>query len=276
MTDFLRDDRLNAEIAKVLQAAEKVAVIASPYIKLHHRILDVLRRLKQHPEVRLIILFGKSEGNFFNSVKKEDMLILMDMPNVQIKYQERLHAKFYSNERIAILSSMNLYEYSHNNNIEFGIKVSSSSLVETKFEREVRDFMKCVVDEAELIFQADPTYKSSMMGLKRKFTGSEVTINEIDKRLVSRSVVAKKKSRGPKVSRNQYGFCIRTGQKINLNLERPLSDKAYDVWSSYGDYEYPENYCHLTGEPSGGETCYDRPILRKNWDLYMELSDELS
>lgn len=62
-----------------------------------------------------------------------------------------------------------------------------------------------------------------------------------------------------------FGYCIRTGEKINFNPERPLSYQAFLVWIQYGDSSYQENYCHYSCEPSYGETSVSKPILRKNW-----------
>lgn len=69
------------------------------------------------------------------------------------------------------------------------------------------------------------------------------------------------------------GFCIRSGKQIALNHERPLSGDAYSVWSQYSDYDYPENYCHFTGEKSNGNTSVGMPILSKNWKKYLKVKD---
>lgn len=61
------------------------------------------------------------------------------------------------------------------------------------------------------------------------------------------------------------GFCIRTGKQIPFNVKRPFSAEAFSEWNKYGDEFYPEKYCHYSGEKSHGETCFDKPILSKNW-----------
>lgn len=45
----------------------------------------------------------------------------MKFPNIEIRYNERLHAKFYQNDSHFIMTSMNLYDYSLAKNIEVGI-----------------------------------------------------------------------------------------------------------------------------------------------------------
>ena len=51
-----------------------------------------------------------------------------EFPNIQIRYEKKLHAKYYSNESAAILTSMNLYSYSQDNNIEAGVLTKSGLL----------------------------------------------------------------------------------------------------------------------------------------------------
>ena len=71
----------------------------------------------------------------------------------------------------------------------------------------------------------------------------------------------------------QTGFCIRTGVSIPFNVEKPMSYEAFKTWSRFGDPEYPEKFCHFSGEPSNGDTCVNRPILRKNWKRAKEIFD---
>jgi hypothetical protein len=57
------------------------------------------------------------------------------------------------------------------------------------------------------------------------------------------------------------GFCIRTGEKIEFNLKKPFTYQAYRSWASFGNENYPENFCHKTGKPSNGKTSMRKPIL---------------
>ena len=66
------------------------------------------------------------------------------------------------------------------------------------------------------------------------------------------------------------GYCIRTGKRIPLNHEKPFSVEAYDVWLTFGDFNYPEKYDHFTGEKSDGHTSMSTPILNKNWKKYQK------
>ena len=56
------------------------------------------------------------------------------MPNIEIAHRKNLHAKFYANEDGSIMTSMNLYAYSQDVNIETGYHVDnreSKNQVET-------------------------------------------------------------------------------------------------------------------------------------------------
>ena len=56
---------------------------------------------------------------------------------------------------------------------------------------------------------------------------------------------------------NTSGFCIRTGVPIPFDIDKPLSYDSFKAWNKYGDENYPENFCHYSGERSNGE-----PVLK--------------
>ena len=69
-----------------------------------------------------------------------------------------------------------------------------------------------------------------------------------------------------KYSSNNEGYCIRTGVPIRFDIEKPFSYDAYWEWNQWGNIDYPENYCHFSGEESNGETSMEFPVLRRNWN----------
>jgi hypothetical protein len=54
-------------------------------------------------------------------------------------------------------------------------------------------------------------------------------------------------------------------------IEQPLSNKAFESWNRHKDENYPEKFCHFSGELSNGETSFNKPILKKNWKKAKEL-----
>ena len=66
-----------------------------------------------------------------------------------------------------------------------------------------------------------------------------------------------------KIENNKTGYCIRTGKKIPFNPKKPMSYSAYQSWVQYENYNFPEKYCHKTGELSNKKTSMANPILKK-------------
>ena len=129
MGKFIKGSELNAQLERLFEEATLDLVIISPFIKLHLRLVDILKSKKLLSELRIIIVFGKNQDNIVKSLNREDFIFLKDFPNIEIRYEPRLHAKYYANEKVALLSSMNLYDYSQNTNIEFGILTKRSGFL---------------------------------------------------------------------------------------------------------------------------------------------------
>ncbi|MCE7926795.1 MAG: hypothetical protein DYG98_27470 [Haliscomenobacteraceae bacterium CHB4] len=289
MAKFLTTFDINAELANLIRQAGSEIILVSPYIKLHTGIRDILALKKNDPEISITVMFGKNGDNIPKSLGKEDFDFLKTFPNITIRYSERLHAKYYANESSAILTSMNLYDYSQNNNIEFGI------LLKTNFVKDIAValagdpsldsqaygyFQDEVIPKARIMFRRAPEFDKGIAGtgVGKKYIRSVEQINDLEmyyrnvtgdaKSLKSVSVPPERQSAS---STPIQGYCIRTGKRIPFNPKRPLSDDAYKSWSQFSNSDYPEKYCHFSGEPSNGETTFARPILRKNWTRAKEV-----
>lgn len=274
MAEFLQGNKLNAAIEDVFEDCREQLIIISPFIKLHPRYRDCLKGKLNDPELQIIIVFGKNEEQIHKSFSMEDFEFFREFPNVVIKYEPRLHAKYYATEKTAILSSMNLYDYSQNNNIEFGIRTSTSFVNDLKkriagltLDYDAYEYFRKVYNNSETLFEKDPIFEKSFFS--KKYIESNIISDKLTEKLVKpekRKSYEKEKT----YSNFQAGYCIRTGEKIAFNPDRPLSESAFRIWNNFQDYEYQENFCHFSGEPSNGETCYSKPILRKNWKKSQE------
>jgi hypothetical protein len=119
--EFLFDTQLINKLTELISGAKSKLLLISPYIDLDARIMDVLNEKISKPNIEIYVLFGKNEGNYLKSFKRDSINFLMQFPNIEIRYNERLHAKFYLNEFEYIMTSLNLYDYSLANNIEVGV-----------------------------------------------------------------------------------------------------------------------------------------------------------
>lgn len=293
----------------IIREAETKLLLVSPYIRLHHRTVDALKSLKTRPEVRVTLCFGKAEGNYAKSFHPDALKFLKELPNVRIVYEERLHAKFYGNDEVSLITSMNLYDYSIDNNIEVGVLANHESRKGYDVAVQGWNYFENIVDEAVEVYDCRPEFEKTLLGFgKDKYLRSEVLRDDfLEQPDVSKFTRPKKAvvnptfesdikpSQGraiPKVTKpkspqktppqdnprtlasqgsvNLKGYCIRTGEEIPFNREEPMSPKAFKSWVRFEDEEYPEKYCHFSGEASDGLTSMAKPILKKNWKRAVE------
>lgn len=118
---FLFDNQLIASLENLIKNAKHKLLLVSPFIDLDRRIQDALKEKLTKHDFQLLVLFGKNEDNLYRSIKKDSLEFLKQFPNVEIRYNDRLHAKFYLNDFDFIMTSLNLYDYSLAKNIEVGI-----------------------------------------------------------------------------------------------------------------------------------------------------------
>ena len=298
MAEFITDNQINLVLEKMIIEADEFLYLISPYIKLHDRLKAELKSKLTTYNLAITVVFGKNEGDAEKSVKKEDIEFFMQFPNIKICYEKNLHAKFYASEDCSMLSSMNLHQFSQNTNIEAAILMYpkrsleqiANVLVSTQsIDGDAIKYFEKVIERSEEIYLTRPQFKKDFLGLTKKYTHSEIVTNKLNEFFTKKTytttgnVSATKKfayNRGdffeaePQYSQpayqkpsNQYGgrntaFCIRTGRPIPFNIKMPYCPEAFDTWSQFGNADYPEAYCHSTGEPSSGRTSMRTPILR--------------
>jgi hypothetical protein len=188
MAKFLTGNELNSELEKLFERADEQLILISPFIKLHDRYISTLRTKKDNPKIEIIIVFGKNEEDLSKSMKQEDFNFFKEFPNIEIRYEKRLHAKYYSNESSAILTSMNLYNFSQDTNIEAGVMTKATLLGnlasnfmtgEDTFDRTAWSYFSRVIEQSDLLFKKVPEYESTMLGLSKKYKSSKIEIDKL-------------------------------------------------------------------------------------------------
>src|SRR5690606_14293542 len=185
--------------------------------------------------LQIIVVFGKNEDDLKRSMSIDDLTFFTQFPNIQIRYEKRLHANYYSNERFAILTSMNLHKYSQDNNIESGVltkptllsrlsKGINKKITGDNLDDEALSYFHRVIEQSDITFEKEPQYDKGILGtgLKKKYTNSKVTKDTIKEAFRSingdfSSVFTEKVVRMVK-QQPTMGFCIRTGKPIPFNL----------------------------------------------------------
>ena len=283
MAQFVEGNNLNTTLENIIRNADEYLFLISPYIKLHDRIKDQLKLKRSNNELQITVVFGKAEkGN--NRITTEDAEFLKTFPNIEIRYEKNLHAKYYASEDGALITSLNLYDFSQNQNIEAGVFMETpTNLVgkltgwskDSKLEGEAFGFFCEVIENSDLLFKKTTGFESSMFGMKKAYSEPKIEIDELDLFFNSKEKYSsnfsgfKSYDKKPATSIPYHaaatGFCIRTGREIPFDLKMPYSQDAFRTWNKFGNEEYPEKFCHFSGETTNGETCYKKPILIKYW-----------
>lgn len=284
MSKFLTGKSLEEKLTDIIWNAKKYVVIISPFIKLDNHVRSIFDKIKATHEIHLILVFGKNEGYKQKSLREQDFEYFKDFKNISILYNKDLHAKHYCNEKEGLITSLNLYDYSMINNIEYGVHFSKNLLNPTeKLFDETEEFTDDLIfDKSHVVYLKKPQYKKRMFGLTKVFQNTTVLfdvsndffndydyeiklLSEFDNENLSDidKIYNKKPQRENEIEQEpEFGFCIRTGEQIPYNPERPFSYYAFKTWQQFENYTYEENYCHKTGKESYGKTSMNNPILK--------------
>lgn len=116
MAKFLNTKKAVSEIEDLIRDADQRLILISPYLRLSKGFRELLTYRNNLDKVTTII-FGKQDLN------PNEMKFLQGLRFVILKYNEDLHAKCYLNDHKMIITSLNLYEFSMNNNKEMGVLI---------------------------------------------------------------------------------------------------------------------------------------------------------
>jgi hypothetical protein len=293
MSQFLTGKALDEKLTDIIWNAKKELIILSPFIHLDEYCKEIFKKIKNNPDLELVVVFGKNENQTHKSLKPADLDFFKQFHNVVIIYCANLHAKFYANESEGLLTSLNLLDKSMTGNIEYGIALNNSTLNIDKLYKETYEYTNEVIKTNTCVFVKRPVYKKANLGFSKKFVESVVVYDETHKLYNNQYFKPKKYNdfeyeffeSDVKVTREEFsskqqeeklyktvkqdrynttpveGYCIRTGIKIPYNPKKPMSYDAFLVWAEYENYYFTENYCHRTGKYSNGKTCMANPEL---------------
>lgn len=177
MAKFITGEGLTEAIYDIIFEAKKELLIVSPYIKLDDYFKkEVFKHQIKNDELHLLIAFGKNENNPQKSFKKEDFEYFKAFRNVSIVYIPNLHAKYYGNESKGLITSINLYDYSFKNNIEFGVLSEASLLGLNKLDIESWEVCKEILKNNCAVFIKRPVYKKKLV-FGKDYKDSEVLLD---------------------------------------------------------------------------------------------------
>ncbi|MCP4614570.1 MAG: hypothetical protein GY845_38305 [Planctomycetes bacterium] len=222
MAKFLDTTGVSYHLQQVINNANEKLILISPYLKINDRLKQSLED-KDRLKIDIRLIYGKNE------LQPAENNWLKSLRSVRSSFCQNLHAKCYLNENQAIITSMNLYEFSQVNNNEMGIFV-------------IKD------DDSELY---GDIYDEAMR-LVRISDEIKISVSKVPKNTASKSA---------KPSSNVSGFCIRCRTQIHLNPMAPYCKKCFNAWKKYENDEYEEKHCHICGKTNKSSlikpSCYD-------------------
>ena len=120
MARFLNTKKSVSEIEDLIRDAGQTLILISPYLKLSKDFKELLSYRNSKDKITTVI-FGKVQLN------PEEMKFLESLRFVILKYKDDLHAKCYLNDEKMIITSLNLYDFSMNNNKEMGVLIEKAN-----------------------------------------------------------------------------------------------------------------------------------------------------
>ena len=186
------------------------------------------------------------------------------MPWVKTHVLEDLHAKCYLNEKEALVTSLNLYDYSMVNNVEMGVLVS----IKTGFwdfnlsEKDVKLYND-ILDQAQWIVKVSEEVSAPGVASATTQSRSPSSAQKSGK---------KRSSRPPREAAAvlENGFCIRCGTEINADPTKPFCKRHWRYWNKDKYDEYQQEFCHTCGKEYSATrlkpACY--PCYKKYKDAF--------
>jgi len=119
MAKFLETQTISSELLKLIKEAKDKIILISPYLRVNPQIQERLKTKSLSGTMsEIVMIYGKTE------LKSSELEWMKTIKDLKVIEKVNLHAKCYLNEDKAIICSMNLHDYSQQNNIEMGLMIT--------------------------------------------------------------------------------------------------------------------------------------------------------
>ncbi len=250
MVEFLNTTQARGEIEGILTKAKTNIVVISPFIKIND---DLVSRLNDagRRNVRITLVCREED------LKPEERMKIEETPNLELRFNERVHAKCFYNERCMVITSLNLYSSASGDNREMGVLLSSDTPQD-------RNALEDAKSEAQFIIRESSDARRN--GNTSRKPSDKVTPPKTAKR-EGKSIQDELSNFSGMETANKRidGFCLRCKAPIPLNLDAPYCPACYRIWAKYKDDEFEENVCHACGQRAN--TSMSKPLCRSCYNL---------
>ena len=225
---------IRSNIQRIIKDANECLYLISPYIKIDNEMKMLLEGKGSFEGINIKLVYGKKK-----TIEPDTKAFLEAMPHIPIHFLKDLHAKCYLNEKMALVTSMNLYDYSMVDNIEMAVFVDTNNkgILEFVGNPTVDSLFTEIRNKAEDIIRRSQVSEApkALQGLK-----------EENNTPYNARVSSKKTSKAKEVVLG--GHCIRCGEGIAFDPGRPFCAKDLRTWDRFKNEKYEENYCHICGK----------------------------
>lgn len=241
-SNILLVHQIQDRIIEIIRNSKKYCFLVTPFFQPWTILQRELEKATQQQKKIVFILRDTSENHLNFEYLNEDF-------GFDIVFVERLHTKLYLNENECLISSMNLYESSKDNNFEVGYHFRSQT--------QAKNFKETIIDNDILITQPEilkGRYFNDIENNEKRNHNTKNPFRQIDLSM---------------------GFCIRCGVQISLNPANPLCDDDYRTWANWGNYNFGESYCHICRKEFphstfGSSISYNNPVCPDCREKYVE------
>ena len=217
MTQILSSSETTVCIEKIITKAESKLTIISPYVKIHHRLNNILLE-KQDSNIEFDFVYGKN-----SDIDKKLINDIKLFKNFKILHNKNLHAKIYANEKQCLITSMNLYDFSQAHNYEIGVLINKDE--EPNEFLDVMTIQKRIIRGSELQHSSEKKAKSKTpekeyekLSVSQLAKQMNVTTERLERLFIEEELVTKKNNNLYLTERGKEfgGSLVAVWLKVNL------------------------------------------------------------
>jgi len=233
MAKFLGTSGISYHLEELIHNANEKLILISPYLQFNDHLKQSLEEKDRQKTVDVRLIYGESK------LQPAENNWLKSLLSIRTSICPHLHAKCYLSEHAAIITSMNLYEYSQINNNEMGIYIDKT--------------------EDEPLYNDILTDANRLIRISQEIKVTVATVPKVADESTKKII---------KPVSGVSGFCIRCGEKMKLNPMAPYCSKCFNSWKKYKNEEHEEKYCHICRKPNKSSllkpSCYKCYTANKN------------
>jgi hypothetical protein len=244
MVRVLNATQSRGEIESILTRAKNNITIISPFIKISD---ELVARLKDAGNRKVNITLVCREKDLKDGERQK----VESIPNLQLRFNERVHTKCFFNETSMVITSLNLYDSSLGDNHEMGVLLSEEVPADQQALQDAKTEAGFIIREPTLGIthekprSAAPTHQPQASQYRPPAASPPVYAHEPEpKKPILGSII----SNAFNTLMGTEGYCIRCGKRIEFDPDHPLCGECFESWNKFKNPKYVEEYCHSCGK----------------------------